>query len=104
MRDSAEAVAILTSRLPPPPPAAAFLPPAAFAGVLAAPFAGALPPLAGALPPPFAGVLAIDQFPRTFGDAGLAAVFQNLKSDARCLAVLRIGEREIRQMDRRFLR
>jgi hypothetical protein len=48
-------------------------------------------------------VSAIDQVSGTPGDAHLAAVVENLEADAGGLAGLGIGDRQIRQMDRRFL-
>src|ERR1700748_1531369 len=81
-------------------------PPACCSGFLA------LPPAAGVFPAGFAPALApppfllsaIDHFSRTFGDANLAAIVEVLETDAGRLAVLRIGESEVGQMDRRFLR
>src|SRR5689334_15549852 len=48
-------------------------------------------------------VSAIDLCSRTLGDAHLLAVSQHLESNAGRLAVLGVGERNARQMDRRFL-
>ena len=56
------------------------------------------------LPPLSDFASAIDQVSGTLGDANLAAVVENLEADARRLAVLGIGDRQIGQLDRRFLR
>src|SRR5277367_6046012 len=67
------------------------------------------PPLAG-LPWPlafFSSVSAIDLDSRALGDAhflALLAFAHNFESDARRLAVLRIGQRHVRQVNRRLLR
>src|SRR5208283_4675699 len=46
---------------------------------------------------------AIDQVSRTLGDANLAAVIENLEADTRGLAVLGIGDRNVRQLNGGFL-
>src|SRR5690349_945677 len=48
-------------------------------------------------------VSAIDLLPGTLGEADLAAVVQNLEPDLGRLAVLRIGDRDVGQVDRRLL-
>jgi hypothetical protein len=42
-------------------------------------------------------------FSRTLGDAHLGAVVLDLETDAGRLAVFRIAQRDVRQVDRRFL-
>src|SRR3954454_24999306 len=77
-------------------------------------FASALPPSFGA--PPFAGApplvgfaaafflsSAIDQICGTLGETDLPAVIENLETDARRLAVLRVGECDIGKMNGQFL-
>src|SRR3954451_7022462 len=77
-------------------------------------FASALPPSFSA--PPFAGApplvgfaaafflsSAIDQISGTLGETDFPAVIENLETDARRLAVFRIGECDVGKMDRQFL-
>src|SRR5437899_12857357 len=105
----------LSPPLSPPLPLAA-----AFPG-LASPFAAGAPPAAAAADfsalAGFAGlsslgafsalgflsVSAIDLGSRTLGYSDLLAVRQELEADAGRLAVLRIGERDVGQVDRQLL-
>src|SRR5262249_3312774 len=51
----------------------------------------------------FSSCSAIDLYSRTLGDAHLAAIVADLETDARRLAVLRIGDRNIGQVNRELL-
>src|SRR5947209_12612400 len=72
----------------------------------APPFAGA-PPFWGAPLAGFAAAFflssAIDQISGALGKTDFPAVIENLETDARRLAVLRIGDCNIRDVDRQFL-
>src|SRR5689334_2078709 len=52
----------------------------------------------------FSSLSAIDLNSRTLGHPHLLAAAQHLEADPRRLAVLRIGERQVRQVDRPLLR
>src|SRR6516164_4839516 len=76
-------------------PGACFPFAATFGAALPPPLAG---PLAAPFPPPFL-LSAIDHISRMFGDADLAAIIENFETNPGGLAILRISQRKIGDMD-----